>query len=164
MDRWTNFYLATTAAAGTLLGLVFVAVSLQPKALAGDFLIRLRARASFYLLATAFGVSLAEVAGLNRLGIGLVQVAIAAVILVRATQVLTVEAARHGELRGRVLLRSIVSAMCWLLIIAVGIAAAAGVSRDITAALLALGVAQLLTFGIINAWTLVLLYAERLHD
>ena len=149
---WGNFFLAAASAAAALTGLLFVAVSLRPRAIRESPFMAGRARAAFYALVTVLLVGLIALAPRHAVltGVGVVVVA-------AAVEAASVPFSRAAMRDGRMNYGRAFVYHGGLVVVAVaGVLQATRVSWRDTTTLLAIGVLMLLAIGVSNAWQLVL--------
>jgi hypothetical protein len=156
---WSNFYLATGAAAAALTALLFVAVALRPAEIRVAPATLGRARGAFYALATVMVVSLVSLAPLSDRAVGVAQ-ATASLVGVAMSVPLVIAVIRAGQLRAN-MLRITLYYASFALIAGAAVARAAGLPADNAQPLFAAAAIVLMVVGLNNAWVLVLTHQGR---
>jgi len=155
---WQNFYLMTGGAAAALTGLIFVALSLQARAIIGHPLFRDRALVSLASLMGAIVLSGAVLLpGQSPLGLGIevgLVLAFFAVRLVRAAWLMSSVGARTRRRPGR---RWVIEWTVWTLWFAVLGASAVTLAIGSAAGfyLLAIAILWMFALNVWNAWVLI---------
>ncbi len=157
-SAWQNFYLMTGGAAAALTGLIFVALSLQAKAIIGHPLFRDRAFASISSLMGAIALSAAVLApGQQPLALGLEVGLVAAYFNVRVARSILSFRSADTRTRRRPGRRWVIEWPIWLLWLATFDASAVALALGSAFGFPLLAVAILFMFGlnVWNAWVLI---------
>ncbi|MBV8303346.1 MAG: hypothetical protein JOZ04_03995 [Acidimicrobiia bacterium] len=149
---WSNFLLAAAGAAAALTGLLFVAVSLRPRAIRESPLMVGRARAAFYALVTVLLVSLVALVPRHPVLVGASELAVAFGVLALSST-FTRHAVRSGRLNYR---RAVVYHLGLAMVVVAGFLRATSAAWSDTTTLLAGGLLLLMGIGVSNSWQLVL--------
>ncbi len=155
---WQNFYLMTGGAAAALTGLIFVALSLQAKAIIGHPLFRDRALASLLSLLGGIFLSAAVlVPGQQPLALGLEVGLVAAFFTIRVTRAALLVRSVDARARRRPGRRWAIEWSLWVLWLVTFDASAVALALGSAIGFQLLAVAILFMFGlnIWNAWVLI---------
>jgi hypothetical protein len=155
-ERWSDFYVTIGGAAAALTGLLFVAVSLRPRAIRESALMIGRARAAFYAFASVVLVSLLALAGTRSRFLGVAQFAVPVAVFFTSLPF-----TRHA-IRARTLHygRAAVYHLGLLFVAVAGIVRVADGVHQATELLLAAGVLLLIGIALSNSWQLVLTHDD----
>jgi len=157
-SSWQNFYLMAGGAAAALTGLIFVALSLQTRAIMAHRLFKDRAFASIQSLLTQIFISAAVlVPGQPRLAIGLEVELVAAFFVVRTVFAARLISSLDTELRRRPGSRWLVEWITWSAWLAIFVASGIALMTGAPGGYYLLAVSMLYQFGfnVYNAWVLI---------
>jgi len=163
-EAWVDFYLVAGASAAVLIGLLFVALSINREAVAAHAQFRGQARQAIYALVYVFVISLVVLIPDQAdwaLGAELLCAALLNLVVAIPRQVRGMTATLPTE-RRRFALVIVVYNGAILLILAAGIGLIAGFDGALF--LLAAAVIALSLLAIANSWTLTLISTERGGD
>jgi hypothetical protein len=153
---WSDFFVTVGGAAAALTGLLFVAVSLRPRAIRDSPLMIGRARAAFYAFATVLLVSLLALAGTRSRWVGVAQAAVPVAVFC-ASFPFTRRAIRARTLHYG---RAAVYHVGLLFVAAAGVVRVADGAHQTSEVLLATGVLLLVAIALSNSWQLVLTHDD----